>query len=182
MPPITSAPAAPEAAQMAQAPNPRALLTAGLAAVAILALGWTGVRFVRSHGNAAQPAALEGSFAQGTGAGAPMAADVPMPGAGALPATSPLALHEEIPEVSQSTRRTIRGHIQVSVRIIVDPDGSVITATADRIGSSRHLQRLATEAARKWTFPAVDTRSRRVIQISFDFSRDGTTASAVTLG
>jgi hypothetical protein len=58
----------------------------------------------------------------------------------------------------------------------------VITATAGRIGSTRHLQRLATEAARKWTFPAVDTRSRRVIQISFDFSRDGTTASAVTLG
>jgi hypothetical protein len=182
MPPITSAPSAPEAAQMAQAANPRALLTAGLAAVAILTLGWTGVRFVRSHDTAAQPAAVEGSLSQGTGADTPMAAAVPMPGAGALPATSPLALHEVIPEVSQSTRRTIRGHIQVLVRIIVDPDGSVITATAGRIGSTRHLQRLATEAARKWTFPAVDTRSRRVIHISFDFSRDGTTASAVTLG
>jgi hypothetical protein len=68
----------------------------------------------------------------------------------------------------------------VWVRIIVDPDGSVSAVTADRIGT-RYLLPLAIEAARKWTFPPIDTQSRRVMQIRFDFGRDETTGRAVTL-
>ena len=52
-PRITLPPAAPEAARpapsVALSPNPRALLAAVLGGVVILALGWTGVRMVRSH-------------------------------------------------------------------------------------------------------------------------------------
>jgi TonB family protein len=69
----------------------------------------------------------------------------------------------------------------VSVRVIVDPDGSVFAAVADQTGPSRYFQRLAVEAAKKWTFPPVDTVSRRPMQIQFDFSRNGTTGRAVTL-
>ena len=192
-PRITPPPAAPEAARpapsMAQSPNSRALLTAVLGAVVILALGWTGVRMVRSHRTPAPPPAPEGSLSQTPGAAAPVAADVREPVSTVLPpkpsrsdlATSPSALHEVIPEVPQSTRRTISGHIKVWVRVIADQDGSVFAATADRIGPSRYFQRLAIEAARKWTFPPIDTQSRRLMQIRFDFSRDGTTGSAVTL-
>ena len=193
-PRITPPPSAPQAARrpppLAQSPNSRAfLLTVVLSAIVILALGWTGVRMFRSRGNAAPPPVLEVSPSQTPGASAPVSADVPKPVAGVLPsdpsrsdlATSTSALHEEIPEVSQSARRTIRGHVKVWVRIIVDPDGSVIAATADRIGRSRYLLRLATEAARKWTFPPIDTRSRRVIELRFDFGRDETTGRAVTL-
>jgi len=192
-PRITPPPAAPEAARpapsMAQSPNPRALLTAVLGAVVILALGWTGVRMVRSHRTPAPPPAPGGSLSQTPGAAAPVAADVRKPVSTVLPpkpsrsdlATSPSALHDVIPEVPQGARRTIRGHIKVWVRVIVDQDGSVFAATADRIGPSRYFQRLAIEAARKWTFPPIDTQSRRLMQIRFDFSRDGATGRAVTL-
>jgi TonB family protein len=86
-----------------------------------------------------------------------------------------------MPDVPRSARRTIRGHINVWVRVIVDQDGSVLAATEDRTGSSRYFQRVAIEAAKKWTFPPVDTPSRRLMQVRFDFSRDGTTGRAVAL-
>jgi TonB family protein len=97
-------------------------------------------------------------------------------------AASPSALHEVIPEVPRGARRTIRGHINVWVRVVVDQDGSVLAAVADRTGPSRYFQQLAIEAAKKWTFPPADTPSRRVMQVRFDFSRDGTTGRVVTLG
>jgi TonB family protein len=174
---------------MAQSSNPRALVAAVLGAAVILALGWTGVRMVRSHRTPAPPPALEGSLSQTPGAAAPVAAEVPKPVSTVLPpkptrsdlATSPSALHEVIPEVPQSARRTISGHIKVWVQVIVNQDGSVFAATADRTGPSTYFQRLAIEAARKWTFPPIDTQSQRLMQIRFDFSRDETTGRSVTL-
>jgi TonB family protein len=86
-----------------------------------------------------------------------------------------------IPDVAAGARHTIRGHIKVSVRGIVNPDGSVSAVVADRAGPSKYFERIAMEAAEKWTFSPVDTPSRRLVQIRFDFSRDGTTARAVAL-
>lgn len=172
-----------------RSPNLRALFTAVLGAVVILTLGWAGMRFVRSHQTPAPPPAPESSLSQTPGAIAPVTANGREPPSTALPpkpsrsdlATSTSALHEVIPEVPPSARRTIKGHINVWVRVIVDPDGSVFAATADRVGPSRYFQRLSIEAAKQWTFPPIDTESRRLMQIRFDFSRDGTTASAVTI-
>jgi TonB family protein len=96
-------------------------------------------------------------------------------------AASPSALQEVIPEVPESARRTISGHVKVWVRVIVGHDGSVFAATADRIGPSKYFERLAVEAARKWKFPPIDTQSQRLMQIRFDFSRDGTTGQSVAL-
>jgi TonB family protein len=112
---------------------------------------------------------------------APVAAELPTTPGRSDVATSSSALHEVIPEVPHGAHRTIRGHIKVWVRVIVDQDGSVNAATLDRTGSSRYFQRLAIEAAKKWTFPPIDTPSRRVMQVRFDFSRDGITGHAVTL-
>jgi outer membrane biosynthesis protein TonB len=197
-PPRTALPqVAPEAARpapsMAQSTNPRALLTVLVAAVVILALGWTGLRVFRIHRTSAPPPpsvqASGGSLSQTPGAVAPAAAEArapvsvvftTKPGQSEV-ATSPSALYEVIPDVPQSARRTIRGHVEVWVRVIVDQDGSVFAAVADRPGPSSYFQRLATEAAKKWTFPPVDTPSRRLMQVRFDFSRDGTTGRAVTL-
>ena len=186
---------APEAARpapsVAQSPKPRALLTVMVGAVVILALGWTGVRMFRTHRTPAPPPvqAAGGSLSQTPRAAAPAVAEARAP-VSAVSATKPgqsdvttsrLALQEVIPDVARSARRTIRGHIKVSVRVIVDQDGSVYAAVADRTGPSRYFQRLAIEAAKKWTFPPVDTPSRRLMQVRFDFSRDGTTGRAVTL-
>jgi hypothetical protein len=86
-----------------------------------------------------------------------------------------------IPDVPQSALQSIHGPISIGVRVIVEQDGSVFAALEDRTGASKHLQRLAIEAAKEWTFPPVNTPSRRLMQIRFDFGPDGTTASARAL-
>ena len=191
-PPPTAAPqVAPGAARpappSAQTPQPRALLTVMLGALVILALGWTGVRVFRTHRAPAPPAAQAPgeSPAQPPGeaalAPAPLSAASPTKPVRSNVATAPSALHEVIPEVPRGARRTIRGHINVWVRVIVDQDGSVLAAVADRTGPSRYFQRLAMEAAKKWTFVPVDSPSRRLMQIRFDFSHEGTTGHVVAL-
>jgi serine/threonine protein kinase len=186
---------APEAARparsMAQSAKTRAFLTVTLGAVMILALGWTLVRVLRNHRTPAPPPvqALGGSLPQTPGDAGPAAAELRAPVSTVLttkPArsevsTSPSTLDEVIPDVPQNARRTLRGHISVWVRVIVDPDGSVFAAVVDRAGPSGYFQRLAIDAATKWTFPPVDTPSQRLMQVRFEFSRDGTTGHAVTL-
>ncbi len=188
-PPPAATEAARPASSVAKSPNPRTMPGAALGAVVILALCWFGVRMAGSHRTSSPLPAPQESPSQLAGATVPMAADVrksvstvlpPKPSRSEL-AASPLALHAEIPEVPQSARRTIIGHIKVWIRVIVDQDGSVYAATADRYGPSRYFQRLAIEAAKKWAFPPINTQSRRLMQIRFDFSRDGTTGRAFTL-
>jgi hypothetical protein len=154
----------------AQLLKSRVLLTAVLGAIMVLVLGWTGVRALIAHRVPPQ------------GAAAPTVAEVqaPAPPASA-PAIPPTALHEAIPDVPQSVLRSIHGHINIGVRVIVEQDGSVFAALADRTSASKYLQRLAIDAAKEWTFPPVDTPIRRLMQIRFDFGRDGTTASARAL-
>lgn len=174
-------PRAPKAAPLRTVPSPlppkpRAWLAVMLASVVILALCWIGIHVLRTHRTPDASAAST-------------AAELPAPVStmptsnpgGSDKLTPPLALHEVIPDVPHSAGRTIRGHIEVSVRATVDPDGSVSAVVANRTGPSRYFRRLAIEAAKQWTFPPLDTASRRLIQIQFDFSRDGTTGRAVPL-
>ena len=194
----TAAPrAAPEAARppppMARSVKPQALLAVMLGATVILLLGWTGVRMFRTDHTSASPSPhveiRGGSRSRTPSAAASAGAQVLAP-VSAIPPTasgrsgsaeSQSVLHEVIPHISWKSRRTIRGHIQVWVRVIVGRDGSVFAARAVRTGPSRYFERLAIEAAKKWTFPPVDTPSRRLMQVRFTFSRDGTTGRAVTL-
>jgi serine/threonine protein kinase len=183
--------AARPAPSVTQDPKPRGLLTVMVGAVVILALVWMGVSLIRSHRTSAPPPrqAPVGSLLQ-TPASTPAAqAQVSAPVSSVSttkPAhvdatTSPPAIDEVIPDVSPGARRTIRGHVKVWVRVIVDQSGAVSAAALDRTGPSQYFQRLAIEAAKQWTFPPVDTPSRRLMQVRFDFSRDGTTGRAVTL-
>jgi TonB family protein len=186
---------APEAARperpMAQFAKARAPIAVALGAITILALAWIGERMLGTQRAPAPPPvhALAGSLAQTPGDAAPAAAG-PRAHVSAASTTkpdwsaavgSPSTLHEVIPEVPSNARQTIRGHIRVWVRVIIDSDGSVFAAVADRAGPSEYFERLAIEAARKWTFPPVETPSKRVMQVRFDFGRDGTTGHAVTL-
>jgi outer membrane biosynthesis protein TonB len=173
----------------AQSPKPRGLLTVMLAAVAILVLGWTAVHVFRgSRTTVAHPPAVptpggsrRAAVATAAKAAAPVAT-VPT----ATPDQSDVAassapLHEAIPDVPAGARRTIRGHIKVWVRVIVNPDGSVFAAVVDRGGPSRYFRRVAIEAAKAWVFPPLATPSQRLMQIQFDFSRLETTGRAVSL-
>jgi hypothetical protein len=156
----------------AQPPKPRVLLTAVIGALMVFVLGWTAVRALIAHHTRAQAAA------------APAVAQVQVPAApssASAPAVPPTALHQVIPDVPQSVLQSIHGHISIGVRVIVEQDGSVFAALEDRTSASKHLQRLAIEAAKEWTFPPADTPSQRLIQIRFEFGADGTTANAHAL-
>jgi TonB family protein len=192
LPPMTASPArvatlpeqvAPSDAEPAPAEEPqqaRSLLIPTIGAILILALVWAGVRLFSGHrAPAPPPPSVQAPVAPAAEAGAPAPSGSTTQASRS--AAPPSAVHEVIPEVPLRAQRTIRGHIKVWVRVIVNPDGSVFAATADRAGSSRYFERLALEAAKKWTFPPVDTPAQRLMQVRFDFSREGTTGRAVTL-
>ncbi len=172
-----------------------AWFAAALGALAIVALGWIAVHISGGHRAPTAPAPRlappapaslpntsvpGGATVPATAVGTRTPGRIPTAGASGE-STAPSALHEVIPDVPWSARRTIRGHIKVWVRVIVEQDGSVFAAVADRTGSSRYFLRLAMQAAKKWTFPAAEAPSRRLMQVRFDFSRDGTTARAIAL-
>lgn len=190
--------AAPVLQNLLQYSKRRSILPVALGAVAVLGLSWIGVRALTTHRNPT-PAPVETPRDPGPEAGSaavPAAMPVvPAPLASAAnsssgaiarsghrgAATAPPAIHEEIPDVPLRARRTIRGHIKVYVRVMVDKDGTVFAALPDRSGPSRYFERLAVQAAKKWSFPPADTPDQRLMQVRFDFSRGGTTARAVAL-
>lgn len=86
-------------------------------------------------------------------------------------------IHEEIPKVPQSARRTIRGHVKVAVRVTVDRAGNVVRDRFENAGPSKYFNHLASEAARKWKF-AADNEGSREWLLRFEFGRDGTTVHA----
>jgi TonB family protein len=88
------------------------------------------------------------------------------------------AVHEEIPSVSASSRSTIRGHVRVAVRVVVDSSGRVVRDNLDNPSSSNYFNRVASEAARKWRFVPADQGSREWL-LRFEFGRDGTTVRPV---
>jgi TonB family protein len=95
--------------------------------------------------------------------------------------TPPSDIHEEIPDIPPRIRQSIRGHVRVAVRLIVDKEGSVFAALVDEPGPSRYFERLAIEAAKKWTFPPLDTTGSRLELVRFDFTRQGVTGRAVEI-
>jgi TonB family protein len=103
----------------------------------------------------------------------PVALEVPVE-----PDALPSPVNEVIPEVPQSALQTIRGTVRVSVRVIVDREGAVLAAISDDHGPSRYFERLALEAAKKWTFKPADTEAQRIMLVRFSFTREGTTARA----
>jgi TonB family protein len=167
-----------------------------LGAVIVIALGWVGMRVLRTD-HAPTPAATEAARDGGIQTPAeprlhatsptpsdtaPVVSSEPPPSpVGGAAGVSPSEVHKEIPDVPRRARQTIHGHVRVSVRVIVNKDGTVFAALTDQRGPSRYFERLAIEAAKKWTFSLVDTEGQRILVLRFDFAREGTTARAVTV-
>ena len=82
------------------------------------------------------------------------------------------------PTFSQSALNTVRGTIRVSVRVTVGKDGTVLAATAAEPGPSRYFERHAVAASKKWTFTPANSEKQRIMLVNFNFTRNGTTASA----
>lgn len=178
-----------------------------LGAVAVL-LSWVGISVFRTEPTSA-PAATEGapnSESQSPAPvpapseAAPVVSDEPLPKPATetaetrsaeaksvesevrkQPDASPSPISEVIPDVPRSARETIRGTVRVSVRVIVDKEGTVLVATADDPGPSRYFERLAIQASKKWTFAPTDSEEQRIMLVRFNFTRAGTTARANSL-
>lgn len=81
-------------------------------------------------------------------------------------------LHEVLPNVPQSARRTISGHVKVKVRVDVDAAGNVTGSTLDSAGPSQYFARLAQQSAEQWKFAPAGAPS--TWQLSYSFGRKGT--------
>ncbi|MEO8051180.1 MAG: hypothetical protein ABI833_12260 [Acidobacteriota bacterium] len=85
-------------------------------------------------------------------------------------------LQKVLPDVAAQARNTIRGKINIRIRINVDATGSVINAVNESPGSSRFFGNLALQAARQWKF--AHNSSREWI-LRFQFVRDPNNAVSV---
>jgi TonB family protein len=93
-----------------------------------------------------------------------------------------MVLERVLPKVPEFASRTIQGKIDLSVRVAVDPSGSVSDVTLETHGKSRYFSNLALEAARGWKFrPPLDGDQPIASNwtLRFQFRRDGVEVSPV---
>lgn len=82
-----------------------------------------------------------------------------------------------IPNVAPSASRTIRGTINVVVRVNVSPNGDVTYASFQNPGPSRYFSRITMDAAREWKFKPAIANGRPVASawtLHFAFNRERT--------
>ncbi len=178
---ITPPVAAPVAAAL---PSKLSVLPMMVVAFALFVLAWAGFRWTRPNPAPTPPAPVVEAAREPV-----IPSEIPPPAVeepdvvvdDSAPSISTSASHEVIPEIPRGARLTIRGVVRVSVRVIVEQDGTVFAALAEDPGPSRYFERLAVDAAKQWTFPPADTEGQRIVLVRFAFSRDGATARAVPL-
>jgi TonB family protein len=83
--------------------------------------------------------------------------------------------HEALPEIPESALHTIHGKFQVIVRTTSDTSGKVSDASIESPGPSQYFANLALKASRAWKF---SPNAPGDWLIRFEFTSDGTTASA----
>jgi TonB family protein len=174
--PAPSVGKAPDRAAAAPPKPPRWLIPAGGVLLVGLIAVWAGTHLFHSRPAAQQPAAgIPETPSRPPAAALPEAAVTnPKTPTSAAPAV----LHQEIPDVPQRARQSIRGHIKVTVRVTVDRAGNVVGAAVAASGRSKYFARLATEAARKWRFAPSDSPNSREWLLQFDFARSAITGTA----
>jgi len=190
-----------------ESPKQRWLVPTIAAVLILLVAVWAGLRLFQSHPNS--PPSASSTVGVPAAASPSPETPLPAPPQAAAPAASaksseskpapprpvsrrpdqrappladasPSVVHEEIPNVPRTARRTIRGHIKVAVLVIVDRSGNVTDAMLENPGPSWYFARLAREAARKWRFAPADKQDSRQWLLRFEFTRGGTTGHATT--
>jgi TonB family protein len=87
-----------------------------------------------------------------------------------------------LPDVPRKASETIRGTVKVSIRVTVDPSGSVSSATLDSPGASKYFAKLALETARNWKFKPAQVDGQAVSSawmLEFQFTQTGTGVTPV---
>ncbi|HTC53589.1 MAG TPA: protein kinase [Steroidobacteraceae bacterium] len=174
--PPTVVPEIPRDAPIAEPPRQRGPIAALVAAVFLILLAavWADLHLFHSAANPAQATAVTPQ------------ASVPQPAAMAqATAQNPTAhlpepgvVREALPTVPRRALGTIHGRIRIAVLVVVDHFGAVIEAHLKNTGPSAYFARLAREAARKWTFVAVDDPDSRKWVVQFEFTHSGVTGNA----
>jgi TonB family protein len=85
-------------------------------------------------------------------------------------------LNQVLPEVSERSRKTIRGTVRIMIKVQVDSSGSV-AATQVAAGPSRFFADAASQAARHWDFAPAKVEGHAVPSewlLHFDFTQSGT--------
>jgi TonB family protein len=88
-------------------------------------------------------------------------------------------LDQVLPEVSEKARATIQGKVRVTVRVHVEPGGTVSSAELDSPGPSKYFADLALQAARRWEFTAPELNGHSAPSdwlIRFEFTQSDTRA------
>jgi TonB family protein len=169
----SQAPAAPPARQ----PLSKLALALVLIPVAI-ALGWWGISMFRGEPD---PPAQSAAPRPAPSAAAPVVSSEPLPKPAAeVPDAPPSAIDEVLPAVSRGALNTVSGTIRVTIRVTLDKNGAVLTATTDEPGPSRYFERHSLEAARKWTFTPANSPEPRTMLVRFYFKRSGVTTRAIS--
>lgn len=174
-PPGRSVPAEPE-----PAPRPQRRTNRGAVVVALLVVVLGGMVVFRSREKNA-PAKTSTAAAPAV----PHAVQRPSPPPPARkaspekekPTPGGAVTHQYIPEVSQSARNTITGHIRVTVRVEVDPSGKVTSAKLATPGPSKYFANLAWKAAQRWEFAPPEVNGQPTASawlLRFRFGRSST--------
>jgi TonB family protein len=82
-----------------------------------------------------------------------------------------------LPDVPRKASETIHGTVKVRIRVTVDPNGSVSSATLDSPGASKYFSKLAFEAAQHWKFKPAQVDGQAVSSawiLEFQFRQSGT--------
>ncbi len=85
-------------------------------------------------------------------------------------------LDQILPEASPGALATIHGVVRVSVRVQVDPSGTVSDAAVDSPGPSKYFADLALQAARRWQFTSPEAGGHSIPSewlIHFQFTPSG---------
>jgi TonB family protein len=153
-----------------------AVAAVALSVIALVVL-WAIMRPFRTH---------SASQASSTPSAAHTALQQPAPAA--VAAQAPKAaisegsvVHEEIPSLSHSTRRSIHGTVTIPVRVTVDRSGNVVAQVLEGREASGFFRRLALEAAKKWKFTPTMSQPVRAWRVQFELSRGGAAAQAMPL-
>lgn len=84
-------------------------------------------------------------------------------------------VEQVLPQVPRSARETIHGKVHVKVRVSVDANGNVSSATLTSPGPSKYFARLALEASQKWKFqPAASQSGTGEWMLEYKFGRSST--------
>ena len=135
----------------------------------------------RSHHNAASPGAQTMAPPDsGSSASSPSPAPTSAPPA-ASGSSQGAVVSRAQPDIPDHAMHTIRGKIDITARLRVDPAGNVTSATLEHRGSSRYFATRALDAVRGWKFKAPQQDGHPVPSewnVHFELRRSGIDADA----